>query len=51
MRKGSKRVILLVGRELRRNEEDPAKLKVFRGALRDGDVSAMNWIESSAEKC
>jgi len=50
MRKGSKRMILFVRRQLRRDEQHFAKLKVLRRALGDGDVSAMNWIEGTAEK-
>ena len=50
MCKGSKRVILLVRRQLRWDKQYFAKLKVLRRALSDGDVPAMYRIESTAEE-
>ena len=43
-------MILLVWRQLRWDEQHLAELEVLRRALGDGDVSAMNGIEGTAEK-
>src|SRR5262245_48664387 len=50
VRKGSKRVILLVRRQLCRDKQYFSKFKVLRRALSDCNVSPMYGIEGTAEE-
>ena len=50
MREGGERLLLLVGRDVCRDEEDAIESKFLAGGLGEGDVAAMGGIESAAEE-
>jgi hypothetical protein len=43
-------LFLFMRRNVGRHKQDLPQRKSFRGGLRQGQVSAVNWVEASAEK-